>query len=271
MKKLSLAKIIAALVIVNCYMFTCGVMGTVGDAQMLTEDTSEEHSETAAPAGDIDQAEGQGTLDFLVPDETGTGVVQINLLNMAPMSLSDKMVMSTYSALSDELPQPQEATDEILGEDDSTLEPTSETYDSEEILGPREETEEIPAVTTPPATTSTTAATTQTTAATTATTATTAPTSAAASTTTTAKDIGGIPVDADDVPPVSSANDDQPDEIDPDSSSSDAAAGEILTVKANGSTVSGSALEIVGRMTQNEVGHTFAPEAINALAVAAYT
>ena len=191
MKKLSLAKIIAALVIVNCYMFTCGVMGTVGDAQMLTEDTSEEHSETAAPAGDIDQAEGQGTLDFLVPDETGTGVVQINLLNMAPMSLSDKMVMSTYSALSDELPQPQEATDEILGEDDSTLEPTSETYDSEEILGPREETEEIPAVTTPPATTSTTAATTQATAATTATTATTAPTSAAASTTTTAKDIGG--------------------------------------------------------------------------------
>ena len=80
MKKLSLVKIIAALVIVNCYMFTCGVMGTVGDAQMLTEDTSEEHSETAAPAGDIDQAEGQGTLDFLVPDETGTGVVQINLL-----------------------------------------------------------------------------------------------------------------------------------------------------------------------------------------------
>ena len=69
-------------------------------------------------------------------------------------------------------------------------------------------------------------------------------------------------MDAEDVPPVSSANDDQPDEIDPDSSSSDAAAGEILTVKANGSTVSGSALEIVGRMTQNEVGHTFAPEAI---------
>ena len=31
------------------------------------------------------------------------------------------------------------------------------------------------------------------------------------------------------------------------------------------------ALEIVGRMTQNEVGHTFAPEAIKAQAVAAYT
>lgn len=49
MKKLSLAKIIAALVIVNCYMFTCGVMGTVGDAQMLTEDTSEEHSRDPLP------------------------------------------------------------------------------------------------------------------------------------------------------------------------------------------------------------------------------
>ena len=275
MKKLSLAKIIAALVILNCYMFTCGVMGTVGDAQMLTEDISEEPGTSAVPGDDLDQAEGQGTLDFLVPDETGTGVVQINLLNMAPLSLSDKMVMSTYSALSDELPQPQEVTDEILGEDDSTLEPTSETSDSEEIIGPREETEETPVIpiattasTTAATTASTTAATTQPTTA--STTSATAPASTTTVTTTTAQELGGIPVDADDVPPVSSANDDQPDEIDPDDSS-DAAAGEILTVKANGSTVSGSALEIVGRMTQNEVGHTFAPEAIKAQAVAAYT
>lgn len=280
MKKLSLAKIIAALVIVNCYMFTCGVMGTVGDAQMLTEDTSEEHadistdgsSERADGSDGSDEASGQGTLDFLVPDETGNGVVQINLLNMAPLSLSDKMVMSTYSALSDKLPQPQDATSEILGEDDATLEPTAETTESEEIIGPRDETEEIPAVTTAAAT-STTAATTayttapQTTASTKATTAATTP----AATTTTATEIGGIPVDADDVPPVNSANDDQPDEVEPDELPDSNAAGEILTVKSNGSTVSGTALEIVGRMTQNEVGHTFAPEAIKAQAVAAYT
>ena len=268
MKKLSLAKIIAALVIMNCFMFTCGVMGTVGDAQMLIEDTSEEPG-AAVPVSGSDQADGQGTLDFLVPDETGNGVVQINLLNMAPMSLSDKMVMSTYSALSDELPQPQDVqdeTDEILGEDDSTLE-TTDTSDSEEILGPVEPTEEAPVATTA-AVTSTSAATAATTASTTSTTAET--TRATTATTTTATELGGIPVDADDVPPVSSANDDQPDEIDPDASN-DAAAGEILTVKANGTTVSGSALEIVGRMTQNEVGHTFAPEAIKAQAVAAYT
>lgn len=265
MKKLSLAKIIAALVIVNCYMFTCGVMGTVGDAQMLTEDTSEEPGADSSPAEvpDSDEASGQGTLDFLVPDETGNGVVQINLLNMAPLSLSDKMVMSTYSALNDELPQPQDATSEILGEDDSTLEPTAETVESEEIIGPRDDTEESPAVTT--------AAPVYTTAPQTTATTTTPSTTATTATTTTASELGGIPVDADDVPPVNSANDDQPDEIEPDELPDSNAAGEILTVKANGSTVSGTALEIVGRMTQNEVGHTFAPEAIKAQAVAAYT
>jgi len=278
MKKLSLAKIIAALVIVNCYMFTCGVMGTVGDAQMLTEDTSEEPGADSSPAGadrtdTADEAGGQGTLDFLVPDETGNGVVQINLLNMAPLSLSDKMVMSTYSTLSDELPQPQDATSEILGEDDSTLEPTAETTESEEIIGPQEDTEETPAVTTAPPVYTTAPQTTAATAATTTTPppSTTATTRATTATTTTASELGGIPVDADDVPPVSSANDDQPDEEEPDDLPDSNVAGEILTVKANGSTVSGTALEIVGRMTQNEVGHTFAPEAIKAQAVAAYT
>ena len=273
MKKISLVKVIAALVIMNCYMFTCGVMGTVGDAQMAELDTSEEHPDEGLSdqqPGSLDETGGQGTLDFLVPDETGNGTVQINLLNMAPLSLSDKMVMSTYSALSDELPQPQDATDEVLGADDSTLEPTSETSDSEEMIGPPEETEEVPIVTTAATTKATTAVTPVTTASTTATTVQTTA-STVQTTTTTAQELGGIPVDADDVPPVSSANDDQPDETEPDPSPDEAAAGEILTVKANGSTVSGTALEIVGRMTQNEVGHTFAPEAIKAQAVAAYT
>lgn len=270
MKKLSLAKIIAALVIVNCYMFTCGVMGTVGDAHMTEDNTTEENGGAVVPNNDIDQADGQGTLDFLVPDETGNGVVQINLLNMAPMSLSDKKVMSTYSALRDDLPQPQDASEEILGEDDSTLEPTAETAESEEIIGPREDTEEAPITTT--AATTSTRATTASSATTVSTTATTADTTRESTTSaaTTTGELGGIRVDGDDVPTESTANDDQPDEIEPDTID-DAAAGEILTVKANGSTVSGSALEIVGRMTQNEVGHTFAPEAIKAQAVAAYT
>ena len=49
------------------------------------------------------------------------------------------------------------------------------------------------------------------------------------------------------------------------------ASGEILYVRSNGGVVSGTALEIVAKITQNEVGHTFAPEAIKAQAVAAYT
>ena len=48
-------------------------------------------------------------------------------------------------------------------------------------------------------------------------------------------------------------------------------ANETLYVKANGAVVSGTALDIVSRVTQNEVGYTFAPEAIKAQAVAAYT
>lgn len=269
MKKLSLVKLIAALLIVNCYMFTCGVMGTVGDAQMTQPDTAPGGTPGVPDsAGELDEADGQGTLDFLVPDETGNGVVQINLLNMAPLSLSDKMVQSTYSARSDELPLPQDSTQEIIGGEDATLEPTSETADSDEVIGPGEASEEVIVVTTAQTTTSRPVETPAATASTTA-----ASTSAAttpAATTTPAETLGGIPVDADDVPPVSSANDDQPDEIEPDTPS-DEAAGEILYVRSNGSVVSGTALEIIGRITQNEVGHTFAPEAIKAQAVAAYT
>ncbi len=46
---------------------------------------------------------------------------------------------------------------------------------------------------------------------------------------------------------------------------------EILTVDDDGEIVSGKALDIISRIVQNEIGGTFAPEAIKAQAVAAYT
>lgn len=49
------------------------------------------------------------------------------------------------------------------------------------------------------------------------------------------------------------------------------AANEILYVSNGGVVVSGTALDIVSRVTQNEIGYTFAPEAIKAQAVASYT
>ena len=121
MKKISLVKILAALLIVNCYLFTCNVMGTVGGAEMTKPAELPPGADGAGANGsDADPAGGQGTLDFLVPDETGSGYVELNLLNLAPTSLSDKAVQSTYSARTETLPQPQDSTEEILGADDYT-------------------------------------------------------------------------------------------------------------------------------------------------------
>ncbi len=49
------------------------------------------------------------------------------------------------------------------------------------------------------------------------------------------------------------------------------AANEILTVNNNGEIVSGKALDIISQIVMNEIGGTFAAEAIRAQAVAAYT
>lgn len=265
MKKLSLTRIIAALLIMNCYLFTCGVMGTVGGAAMVKPTESSGTAE-ADGAQDIGEADGQGTMDFLVPDETSAGLVQLSLLNMAPMSLSGKMVQSTYSIQGEAEPTPEELpvdTEEILGstaEEDATYEPSSdEIY----ITLPPET--EPPVQTTVPKTTATT------TQATTQTTTTASATEPPAETSTTPKEIGGIPVDADNDTQVP-ASDDQLDVNAPtDESGTSGVGGEILYVTSGGGTVSGTALDIVSKVTQNEVGHTFAPEAIKAQAVAAYT
>ena len=267
MKRLSIIKIAAALLIVNCYMYTCNVMGTIGGADMtkpaeLPEQPSGEETAT-------DSADGQGTLDFLVPDETGRGYVELNLLNIAPTSLSDKAVQSTYSIRTDIVNIPQESTEEILGAENITDEPEDATLEAgtdEIIINVPEETEEIPVQTT------TTKATTTTTSATTTTPVTTVTTPVTTTTVSTKISTpAGIPVDDDAVPNIGA--DDQPDEIEPtdEVENNDTASGEILTVRSNGAVVSGSALEIVSKITQTEVGHTFAPEAIKAQAVAAYT
>lgn len=271
MKKLSLIKIIAAMVIVNCYLFTCGVMGTVEGADMVqTGAVPVGTSEAGADLADSGGADGQGTLDFLVPDETHNGFVELNLLNIAPTSLSDKAVQSTYSARSEIHSEPQEVTEEILGavdetEEDATYEPaTDEIY----ITLP-EETEDVPTETSATTTPATTPAATPAATVTTPVPATTpepVQTTAPAETT-----LGGIPVDGDN--PSTTASDDQPDVTEPtdEAGNESGNSGEILYVRSNGGVVSGTALEIISKITQNEVGYTFAPEAIKAQAVAAYT
>lgn len=253
--KISLVKTGTALLIGSCYMFVCGVTGTVG-GEAMSQDTAAATAEADGMIDDIGEAGGQGTLDFLVPDETSSGLITVDLMEMAPLSLSSKMVQSTYSVRDDITREPPTGeTDEILGG-------TGEVTDEIVITLPEEE-EDTPAETTTAATT--TAATTtqpvQTTAATTTTEATTQTTTTAATTP------AGIPVDTD----TTTASDDQPDITEPEDEPGSDVTGEVLYVRSNGGVVSGSALEIVAKITQHEVGYTFAPEAIKAQAVAAYT
>lgn len=257
MRKISLVKAAVALLIVNSYIFVCGFTGTVGGEQM-SQSSSDSTAEADGMTDDIGEAGGQGTLDFLVPDETNSGFVSIDLMEMAPLSLSSKVVQSTFSVRSDstEVTVPQD-TDEVLGPgetDDATFEDTNEI-----VITLPEEDEVEPIVTTA---STTSASTTPATEATPATVQTTTQTTTASTTQ------GGIPVDGE-----VTGSDDQPDEIEPDDGQNSTAdvSGEVLYVRSNGGVVSGSALDIVAKMTQHEVGNTFAPEAIKAQAVAAYT
>ena len=258
MRKISLVKAAVALLIANGYIFVCGFTGSVGGEKM-SQQTTGGTAEADGMTDDIGEAGGQGTLDFLVPDETNSGFVSIDLMEMAPLSLSSKAVQSTFSVRSESTSEavPQE-TDEVLGPgetDDATLEDTNEII----ITLPEEDEVVEPIVTTTPETTTAPA---------TEATTTTVQTIQTTQTTTSATTPGGIPVDA-----AVTGSDDQPDEIEPDDGGDASAdvSGEVLYVRANGGVVSGSALEIVAKMTQHEVGYTFAPEAIKAQAVAAYT
>lgn len=270
MKRISLVKIIVALCICNAYLFTCGVMGTVESAVTPADDVAEDTTQTVSPTED--ELHGQGTVDFITPDNDAPAqTVHIEQLVFAQAPLAEKPVQSTYSASDSEFSEPVIADEES----DVTSDVTSD--DDFVIIDDGDETDDTESSTSATiATTSTTKSTTSTTKATTATTATTTTTAATTSQTTTTQTTttksdpdlsGGIPVD-DNATVTSSADEErQPTEIVTDED----AANEILYVKNGGMTVSGTALEIVSRITQNEIGYTFAPEAIKAQAVAAYT
>lgn len=269
MKHISQGKIIAALCICNVYLFTCGVMGTVGDTRPAdAEDISVPRGESSESAVG-DELNGQGTVDFIVPDAVQTQTVHIEQLDFAQAPLAERPVHSTFSPSGN-----YEAEPEIASEESESASADDES-DSEIVIVDTYE-EPDPAETTTATTKATTRATTTTTTpaatttpfiATTVTTTTAKTTTVTTTTAATTKDIsGGIPVD-DTITSSSASTEPQPTEI----ITNEDAANEILYVKNRGTTVSGTALDIISRITQNEIGYTFAPEAIKAQAVAAYT
>ncbi|MGN1119763.1 MAG: hypothetical protein ACI4Q4_05355, partial [Oscillospiraceae bacterium] len=92
MKHISLAKIIVALCICNAYVFTCGVAGVIDEGN-LQETTSEaEQSESV-----VDELHGQGTVDFIVPEETEpSDQTLIEQLTFIQPPLSDRPVQSVF-------------------------------------------------------------------------------------------------------------------------------------------------------------------------------
>lgn len=289
MKHISLIKIIIALCICNVYVFTCGVMGVVGDGKSavdnsvlgadgsgngITDGSSEPSGTGEAPPN------GMGTVDFIVPDTAQTETMHLKELRFASPGLAESPVQSSYTP---EESTPPIDTFEAISPVEESREATNEihivdTYEPEDE--PPATTATTPATSTTPTTTATSAATTATTPQTTPsttpettpeTTPTTPATPATPASTPSTFPTGGIPVNDDKPIPVDSGDDipdyTEPTEIIPNAD----AAKEILYVTNRGMTVSGSAVDIVSRVTQNEMGYTFAPEAIKAQAVAAYT
>lgn len=277
MKHLSLAKLIAALLICDVFVLSCGVTGTI-DKSIKTqtkEDAPLSGSSETLPADDSrleDELHGQGTVDFITPNIEKQETVYVEQLTFAQPPLSERPVASSYTPSSTELPQEQtDETVELIETDESVEEVRTQESEEEIIVIPddADEPEVTTAATTTAATTpvQTTTATTPATTTTPAATTTTQTTTTAETTTTPAEDTttqpqGGIKVE--DTTATTTAPK-QPEEIPTDVTD------EILYVISGGVTVSGSALDIVSRVTQNEVGYAFAPEAIKAQAVAAYT
>ena len=289
MKKISLFKIIAALVICNAYIFTCGVMGTVRQTAPVqeTEDTSSDVQTAPLPEADsedTDQANGQGTVDFLVPDESGTGsVVKLELMSFQQPSMADRVIYTTAQPIENQFPEELDTFDVIIPEDEydwETVEQLIIPDEPEETTATTAATTTTPATTTTAATTTTTPATTTTTPATTTTppATTTAATTTTPATTTTTPNVtvdpyaGGIPVEDTTVSvPEELPDVEETEEADVPARDHSGAASELLYIKSNGAVVSGTALDIVAGVTQTEVGTSFSDEAIKAQAVAAYT
>ncbi|MBQ8171330.1 MAG: SpoIID/LytB domain-containing protein [Oscillospiraceae bacterium] len=271
MKKISLFKVIVALCICNVYVFTCGVMGVIKSNPAEAADTVTESTDSNEPPMG-------GTVDFISPDSAILNGAELEFLELRQPSMADKVISTVSPSLGYD-------PDELTAESDAELTLTIEAEETEEelVLEPTEETEEIPdpptstpvstPASTPASTTQTTPSTPASTSASTPETTTSTPASTPASSGSKPDISGGIPVeDTTTTPPTTTTTTTPESTPEPQPSTGNSeAANEILTVMSRGEVISGNAVDIIAGITQTEVGYTFAPEAIKAQAVAAYT
>ena len=278
MKRLSLVKVITALLICNAYIFSCAVTGTVKSetANDITEDNTSSDENEKLDFG--------GTVDFFGEDDIykeeensaptptdNTSVVSIKQLSFAKPGISDRKPVSTAYAPSESVKQLTQS-DTTSGSDDTSDNELHIVDDYEPPVSSSSEDTHEPAVSEPEV----------------------------------SKPVNSVPAPIQSSSAVSSDSDIPQGVIDPPESSSTSstvsssasssassssepvsssstetskpetkpnydAENEILRVNNGGVEVSGSAVDIVSRIVENEVAHTFAPEAIKAQAVTAYT
>ena len=231
MKHFSLAKIITALLICNVFIFSCAVAGSVGS-------TPEAAGESNGTVSD-DRLTPGGTLDFI--DESGS----INTdHNFAQDNIDTDWVIienlgfakpTFVNKTIHSSYQPTSSVKELTQKSETVSSSTvSSSYDGPDIYD-ENWTDNFP--------------------------------ESSSTTSSSSEPVESSSTTTEEEPPESEPEPDNGDtELD-----TDASGAEIFRVNNNGTIVSGRAVDIVTQIVENEVGSTFAPEAIKAQAVTTYT
>ncbi len=272
MKNISLVKIIAALMICNVFLFCCISTGTIGGAQG-TEQPQIDKTES-----DVTHTIG-GTVDFIgednVVEETNktesetTSFSEIEKLGFAKPTLAQKSVKSSYFPTSSvkNLTEKAQSTSKTSSSSKKVPDIVDSYVAPDPVSEPEPEPEPEPKpesnyepnpeptsengadfVSYPDEDNSDDS-----------------PESPTESENTSSSDNSSA--NNSDAPSDNTSDDDTPAPVPDD----DEPSAEILRVNNDGTEVSGKAVDIVSQIVENEIGFAFAPEAIKAQAVAAYT
>lgn len=254
MKHFSLFKLTVALLICNVFIFCCAVTGTVSGEPSAEPSQSNESEPPNKIGGTIDfiddniSSDDENTSDD--NDNINTSTVILENLGFAKPSLTQKPLGALYRPTSSVLELTQKEPENSQTEETSFNGTSSSSNNvpsvpesSEPVVS--EPDPSVPAASEPVSS---------------------EPIASEPDTSepnTSQDEPGSSSVSTPEEPVESTGGSEQPPNTDPNE--------EVLRVNNNGTEVSGNAVDIITQIVENEIGSTFAPEAIKAQAVTAYT
>ena len=265
MKNISLLKIIVAMLVCNTYLFTCSVMGTVDGKP--TAPVAEENENNVE-----NEAHGVGTQDFLTSDEVEEvpaanvleNLTKLDIetpkLEMKPFSSSYKPTslvnnMTSGSSVS------SSSSDLSSSSSSSSATSSSSSKNSSSSTSSSKQQSSSSSVRSSSSSSKSSSSSSKSSSSE-------KQSSSSSASSSSASKSSSSSASSEMTESSQSSSDNSGSGTPSDNS---AAANEILTVNNQGNIVSGKALDIISRIVTNEIGGTFAPEAIKAQAVAAYT